>query len=340
MAGGLRKLRKLAQMNTAEIQGRIWQSISSLVESHGLSSLNVLPNDETMLGLLKTPVASNARPSEFFLNHLRTRTAPRFFAGFHDQQQTVNRLRQRWPHSEAAITSKAARLLEGRFTLLGFSELSFGVPVDWHLEPVSGKRSPLKHWSKIDYLSEEIAGDKKIIWELNRHQYFGTLGQAYWLTDDEAYAQLFVRHLESWMEQNPPKLGINWASSLEVGFRSISWLWAFAFFIHSKSFTGDVLWCALKFLYVHARHLETYLSTYFSPNTHLTGEALALYYLGTMLPEFKEAERWKSLGRKILLEQLPLQIRSGWCLLRAVKLLSSVYHRLLHAFSYPLTSQQ
>ena len=57
-----------------------------------------------------------------------------------------------------------------------------------------------------------------------------TLGQAYWLTRDERYARIFVAHLEAWMDANPPKLGINWASSLEVAFRSISWLWAFYFF--------------------------------------------------------------------------------------------------------------
>ena len=54
---------------------------------------------------------------------------------------------------------------------------------------------------------------------------------------------------------------------------------------------------ALKFLYLNARHLESYLSTYFSPNTHLTGEALGLFYIGTLLPEFNEAKRWQELGR-------------------------------------------
>ena len=32
-------------------------------------------------------------------------------------------------------------------------------------------------------------------------------------------------------------------------------------------------------------HVERHLSYYFSPNTHLTGEALALYVVGTALPE-------------------------------------------------------
>ena len=32
-------------------------------------------------------------------------------------------------------------------------------------------------------------GDVKHVWELNRHQHFVTLGQAYWYTGDEAFAR-------------------------------------------------------------------------------------------------------------------------------------------------------
>src|SRR4029078_2477121 len=123
------------------------------------------------------------------------------------------------------------------------------------------------------------------------------LGPAYWLSCNETYAETFVAHLESWMDQNPPKQGINWASSLEIAFRSISWLWALEFFKESPALRSDVYTRALKFLYLNARHLETSLSTSFSPNTHLTGEALGLLYLGTSLPEFKEAERWRLRGQ-------------------------------------------
>ena len=108
----------------------------------------------------------------------------------------------------------------------------------------------------------------------------------YWLTKDEVYAETFARHLESWMEQNPPEIGINWLSSLEISFRVMSWIWAFHFFKGAESFTPALFQKALKFLYLQGRHIEKYLSTYYSPNTHLTGEALGLYYLGTQFPFF------------------------------------------------------
>ena len=298
--------KKIKELRFNEMRVRSAQKLSALAERRGWSSLAKLPAD-----------------AELSLEHFRSRTAPKFFASFAEQNATVEQLRARWPDSEREIIERANRIMEGQFDLLGFSGLSFGQPIDWHLEPIAGKRTPLIHWTRLDYLDAEIAGDKKIVWELNRHQYFATLGQAYWLTGDERYAQTFALHLESWMDQNPPKLGINWASSLEIAFRSISWLWAFYFFKNSPSLSPLTFERALRFLYLHGRHLETYLSTYFSPNTHLTGEALGLYYLGLLLPEFKDSDRWRQTGSRILLEQLPIHVRPDGVYFEQ----SSYYHR-------------
>ncbi|HWP43369.1 MAG TPA: alginate lyase family protein, partial [Blastocatellia bacterium] len=205
----------------------------------------------------------------------------------------------------------------------GFKRLSFGDAIDWHLEPTTGRRAPLDHWSRIDYLNPDVAGDKKITWELNRHQHFVTLGQAYWLTDDERYADAFVSQATSWMDSNPPGRGINWASSLEVAFRAISWLWAWRLFACSERLTAGFVTRMLKHLIAHGRHIETYLSYYFSPNTHLTGEALGLFYLGTCLPELARASCWRETGLRILLEQLPVHVRADGVYFEQ----ASYYHR-------------
>ncbi|MGI8467695.1 MAG: alginate lyase family protein, partial [Pyrinomonadaceae bacterium] len=76
----------------------------------------------------------------------------------------------------------------------------------------------------------------------------------------------------------------------------------------AKSFSPALFQKALKFLYLHARHVEKYLSTYFSPNTHLTGEALGLYYLGTQLKFFTQSREWRRVGEEILLSELDKQI--------------------------------
>ena len=208
-------------------------------------------------------------------------------------------------------------------------------------EPAAGTVAPVVHWSQIDYLDTNLTGDKKITWELNRHQYFATLGRAYWFTNDERYAETFASHLQSWIEQNPPKLGINWASSLEVGYRAISWLWAINFFKGSSALTPSLFVQLLKLLYLHALHLESYLSTYFSPNTHLTGEALALFYLGIMLPEFNDAARWRQTGETILIAELDRHVLADGVYFEQ----SSYYHRYtveiyLHLFLLLEANQQ
>jgi hypothetical protein len=317
-------LRKLKKLSVDELRVRSSQELNAFAERLGWSSLTTLPDDQGFLTLLdpeRTGFESFS-PAQF-LQHFRSRSEPRFFTAFSNKVTTIEELRQRWPSSESEIVAEAELILQGRFSLLGFRDLSFGNPIDWHLEPNSGKLTPRDHWSTLDYLDPGIAGDKKVTWELNRHQYFMTLGRAYWLTGDERFANAFAEHLESWMEQNPPKQGINWSSSLEVSFRLISWIFAFYFFQDSPSLKPKTFVRAMKFLYLHARHLETYLSTYFSPNTHLTGEALGLFYAGTLLPEFKDAGRWKAIGRDVLLTQLSRQVRPDGVYFEQ----SSYYHR-------------
>jgi uncharacterized heparinase superfamily protein len=320
----LKKLKKLRGRSLREMRVRGGQAIAAFNERRGWSEQAAVPGTESFFKTLNTSSnESRGLTAESLLENFRVRRAPSFFASFDNREETVGLLRSRWPDAEQSLIERARRITEGRFDLLGFSDLSFGKDVDWHLEPVSGKRAPLSHWSRIDYLSAEVAGDKKITWELNRHQYFATLGRAYWLTRDECYAETFVKQLSSWMIANPPKLGINWASSLEVSFRAISWLWALYFFRDSERLKPDFFLRVLKFLYLHARHLETYLSTYFSPNTHLTGEALGLFYLGTLLPEFRLAGRWRERGRRILLEELDRHVLSDGVYFEQ----SSYYHR-------------
>jgi hypothetical protein len=298
-------LEKLRRASLQELRVRAAQKVAAFNERRGWSDLVKLPSDDTFDVLFAS------------------RSEPAFFASFKSPERTVAEFKSRWPETAQRLIEKADRICDGKFDLLGFKNLDFGNPIDWHFEPLSGKRIPLEHWSKLDFLDAGLAGDKKITWELNRHQYFMTLGQAYLLTGDERYARVFAAHLDSWMDANPPKLGINWASSLEVAFRSMSWLWAFHFFKSSPSLSTEVFKRAWKFLYLSARHLESYLSTYFSPNTHLTGEALGLFYLGTLLPEFKEAKRWQELGREILIEQLPIHVKRDGVYFEQ----ASYYHR-------------
>jgi hypothetical protein len=307
----LDKLKKLKERTWTEIRARGEQAFSVYTEQLGFGGK--LPTDAELEQLLNTTVFGQDRITpEILRDRFFEISAETFFPSFRNTRETTEIFRQKFKGEPIAnVLEKAEKIIDGKFDLLGFSNLDFGnLPVDWHFEPISRKHLPLKHWKQFDEPDTAETGDKKIVWELNRHQHFFTLGAAYQLTNDERYAAVFVRHLESWMEQNPPGLGINWFSSLEVAFRAISWLWAFNFFKDSPALTPELFRKALKYLYLHGRHLEKYLSTYYSPNTHLTGEALGLYYLGTQLEIFERAKTWRALGEEILFAELDRQIHA------------------------------
>lgn len=307
MSNPIDTLKKLKGRTWTEIRSRGEQALSAYTEQIGLSGK--LPSDEEFNQLIhRNYLPKGEVNAENLFTHFYEVADEKFFPSFRDKTKTVELFRQFDQKAIMHVIERAEKITQGKFDLLGYLNLDFGESFDWHYEPVSGKHIPLKHWKQYDELDAEETGDKKIIWELNRHQHFFTLGVAYLHSKDEIFADTFVQHLESWMEQNPPGLGINWVSSLEVSFRAMSWIWAFQFFKDSPSFTPEVLQKALKFLHVHGRHLEKYLSTYYSPNTHLTGEALGLYYLGTQLPFFKRSDYWRRLGEEILLAELDRQI--------------------------------
>ena len=309
MANPLKTLRKLKGRSLKEIRTRGEQAFAARREQIGLGGK--LPDDKEFAALLdESRFGGRDLSPENLFNEFYEQGKKTFFQSFADREKTLTEFRRKFGGSgvTASILEKAERLVEGRFDLLGFQDLDFGAAVDWHLEPISQTRAPIKHWKQFDELATDETGDKKIVWELNRHQHFFRLGGAFWLTGDERYAATFVRHLDSWMEQNPPGFGVNWVSSLEVALRAVSWIWAFHFFKDAQSLSPALFHKALKFLYLHGRHIEKYLSTYYSPNTHLTGEALGLYYLGTQLRLFTRSEQWRKSGEKILLSELNRQI--------------------------------
>ena len=308
MSKPLETLKKIKGKSWEELRVRGEQAISVYSEQIGLTGK--LPSDNDFYGLLDRSQFGKRNLSAFDIYekfYENSQTA--FFPSFAESDKTVELFRRHFgEESSEFFIEKAELIMDGRFDLLGYLNLPLGRDVDWHFEPISGKRSPLKHWKNFDELDSSETGDKKIVWELNRHQHFFALGVAFKLTNDERFAACFARHLESWMKQNPPEMGVNWVSSLEVAYRSMSWIWAFHFFKDSHSLTPELFQKAAKFLYQHGRHIEKYLSTYYSPNTHLTGEALGLYYLGTQFPFFKRAAHWRKLGEEILIGELDRQI--------------------------------
>jgi len=201
----------------------------------------------------------------------------------------------------------ADEIVQGRVPIFD-KVIDYGPAIAWRRDPQHGVETPANYFGRVPYLDLTAAGDHKLIWEINRHQHLVLLAQACVVTGRDVYYETIFRQLEHWWAENPFQCGINWTSALEVGVRASSWIWIWHL-VGAKMATA-FRQRFLAELYRHGLHLEYNLSIYFSPNTHLLGEAVALHALGRLFPEFPRADRWRSLGARIVRGHIQARVRN------------------------------
>ena len=150
----------------------------------------------------------------------------RFFAGLAETGSTFEALQRRMAdHCKDIVAVATDTLVTGAWISSAIAcsrsaTRSIGIAIR---SRTGGAAGALEHARPSGPRS---VGDSKVVWELNRHQWVVRLAQAWALTRDERYAEACMATIDSWLDANPPGLGINWASSLEVSYRLISWCWA------------------------------------------------------------------------------------------------------------------
>ena len=119
---------------------------------------------------------------------------------------------------------------EGR--ILGFSSvpLDYGNPINWQLNPLTGKSCDASvKWFRIPDFDPE-RGDIKVIWEISRFSHFYTLSRAHLLTGNVKYYKAFSQQLSQWLHENPYSYGANYKCGQECALRLINGLMAYTVF--------------------------------------------------------------------------------------------------------------
>ena len=279
------KLRRLASMGPSEIASRVGQGLAKRLDGLGL----FLPKSDSF------PVD-------------RQEDAGKFFFSESDIPGRVKLIREYIPAFEARVIEQAEQILRNQFSLLGYGPLDYGPDVDWQRDAVSGVSAPLEAWPRLDHQDYGTVGDSKVTWELNRHQFLVTLAKAWLLTGDDRFVKKLENAYYDWQAKNTYPHGINWGSSLEVAFRSLAWLWVRELLAGCASATRLRLDIS-KALGFNAWYIRRYLSTYFAPNTHLLGEAVALFFIGTLCPGLRHASDWRETGWKIIVAHAHEKVR-------------------------------
>ena len=262
-----------------------------------------------------------------FLAHLAARKEPRFFLDSSRRHESVMAIRACCPDAEAFTVAAADQVCGHVFDLLGSGPTYLGERIDWHVDFKTGHRwDPRQYYADVRPASYPVGYDIKVPWELSRCQHFAWLGEAYWFTSDEKYAREFVAQVSDWIEQNPPQLGVNWACTMDVAIRAANWLWGYYFFKDSPSLTDEFRLTFFKSLLAHGRHIMNNLEwSETLTSNHYLSDIVGLVYLGILLPEFREAWRWREFGLQELEKEMFKQVYSDGVDFEA----SVSYHRLV-----------
>jgi asparagine synthase (glutamine-hydrolysing) len=188
-----------------------------------------------------------------------------------------------------------------------------------------------KHWSQ---LSDDSNTDIKFIWEPNRFAFVYTLVRAYAASHDEKYSEAFWTLIEDWAQHNPPNTGPNWMDGQEIALRLMAWTFGFNTFINSPSSTPER---KENFtLYIAAQAERIYKNIGYAISTrsnHTISEAFGLWMVGLLFPELKHAEKYLSLGKRLLEQEARNQIFPDG----SYSMYSLNYHRfILHIYLYAI----
>jgi hypothetical protein len=183
--------------------------------------------------------------------------------------------------------------------------------IDWHKDLFSGESFPMSFSKSINMRSHANLSAKNV-WEINRLQFLPFLLINYRQRGEEKYLKRFQDIVESWINNNPYLLGVNWYSNIEVNLRLISWFFCwelldvealcktnlvFKDFVESK-------W--LPSIYQHCQYSYANPSKYSSANNHLISEYAGLFVAATKW-DFKESEFWKEYSKKGLEKEIQRQ---------------------------------
>jgi len=233
----------------------------------------------------------------------------------------------RWPEAHTALLAAAARASAGRFSLLG-AEFAFAGPIDWHYDPLARRSMPLAHWTALPYWRPGFCPGVRQIWELNRHQHFVTLAQAWQVSGDPRWSRALTGQWLSWIDTNPPGRGINWTSALELGLRLISWSHALEIVKSAPDCSSDFYARLLPAVHLHAEHIRRRLSRGSSANNHFLGECAGLICAGLFFPELRRAGAWLDQGLDLFWPEFLRQVHEDG----VIREQSTGYQRYLYDY--------
>lgn len=198
--------------------------------------------------------------------------------------------------------------------------------VDWNGQPSGGKRTPSDvPWHELPDFDPSI-GDVRTLWEPARAAWAIDIARARAHGVGEATAELYWRWVDSWMSSCPPWRGFQWKCGQEASVRMIALTFGF-WSIARDPYTTSNRWLQwVKLAWATGYRIEHHIQYAVSQkNNHALSEACGLMWIAHLFPEFRRAQRWWRLGRRIMERELERQLYADGSYVQH----SMNYHRVM-----------
>jgi hypothetical protein len=207
-------------------------------------------------------------------------------------------------------------------------------PIDWHLDFKSGYRWREDLWSHDIPLSCNKGVDIKIPWELARMQHLPQMAWAYGLAKQsqpgfvapERYIREFRNQILDFIAANPPRFGVNWRSTMDVGIRVSNLLVAYDLFrAYDAEFDNQFKIELFRSAYQHGQHIVDHLEWNGElRGNHYLSNVVCLLFLAAYLPRSPEIDSWLAFAVQELVKEVEIQFNPDGTNFEA----STSYHRL------------
>ncbi|SEO72259.1 heparinase II/III family protein [Propionispora vibrioides] len=202
-------------------------------------------------------------------------------------------------------------------------------PIDWQLDFKSGYRWSEKNWYMNIKYGHKPGVDIKIPWELSRMQHLVMLAYAYMITnvgDRNKYLCEYRNQILDFIANNPPRFGVNWRCTMDVGIRVANWLIAYDLFkAAGVEFDNEFEDIIASSVYDHGFHIINNLE--YTPSlrsNHYLSDIAGLLFVSVYLKSTKEIDSWLAFSVQELISEMKHEFHPDGSNFEA----STSYHRL------------